>query len=55
AEAKEAAEEASAAKKGVMTQRQAQQLLDAQRSDEKALIFVPPEKKNSRGRVFKDW
>jgi Ca-activated chloride channel family protein len=55
AEAKEAAEEAAAAKKGVMTQRQAQQLLDAQRNDEKALIFVPPEKKNSRGRVFKDW
>ena len=48
-------EEAAAAKQGVMTERQAQQLLDAQRSEEKALIFVPPEKKTARGRVFKDW
>ena len=38
---------------GQMTQKQAMQLLDAQKSDEKAMIFRPPKK--ARTRVFKDW
>jgi Ca-activated chloride channel family protein len=40
---------------GQMTPAQAQQLLDAQKDNEKAMIFIPPEKANSGKRVFKDW
>ena len=40
---------------GRMTPQQAQQLLDAQKGDEKAMIFVPQIKTNRQDRVFKDW
>jgi Ca-activated chloride channel family protein len=46
------------AQKGVMarmTPEQAQQLLDAQKGDEKAMIFIPKLKTNRTDRVFKDW
>ncbi len=50
-------EEASAASVplGQMTPQQARQLLDAQKQDEKALIYIPPDKQRARARVFKDW
>ncbi len=38
---------------GVMTQEQAEKLLDSSKSDEKALIFQPP--KRAGLRIFKDW
>jgi Ca-activated chloride channel family protein len=38
-----------------MTPEQAQQLLDAQRADEKTMIFIPKLKTNRVDRVFKDW
>lgn len=41
---------------GKMTPAQAKQLLDAQKGEEKALIFVPPDRKSDRQpRSFKDW
>ncbi len=41
---------------GKMTPAQAKQLLDAQRDEEKALIFIPQERKSdNRNRSFKDW
>lgn len=41
---------------GRMTPAQAKQLLDAQRDEEKALIFIPQERKSdARSRSFKDW
>jgi hypothetical protein len=40
---------------GQMTREQAERLLDAQRNDEKALIFIPPDKAKPANRVFKDW
>lgn len=40
---------------GQMTRQQAEQLLDAQKHDEKALIFVPQDKARPANRVFKDW
>lgn len=40
---------------GQMTQEQVQRLLDAQKNDEKAMIFVPQEKKQNKARIFKDW
>ena len=41
---------------GKMTPAQAKQLLDAQRDQEKALLFIPQERKSdSRSRSFKDW
>jgi Ca-activated chloride channel family protein len=41
---------------GKMSPAQAKQLLDAQRSEEKALLFIPQDKKaNAQNRVFKDW
>lgn len=44
------------AKLGKMTPTQAKQLLDAQKDDEKAMIFVPQQKKqNQQDRMFKDW
>src|ERR1043165_5792294 len=53
---READQEARAAKMAQMTPRQAQQMLDAQKSEEKALIYRQyDERKKSRNRVFKDW
>src|ERR1043166_9559569 len=46
------------ARRGViaqMTPQQAQQLLDAQKAHEKAMIFIPKTKTNRVDRVFKDW
>jgi len=40
---------------GQMTPEQAKQLLEAQKSEEKAMIFLPPEKAKATKRVFKDW
>jgi Ca-activated chloride channel homolog len=41
---------------GKMTPAQAKQLLDSQRDEEKALIFIPPERKSdARARSVKDW
>ena len=40
---------------GKMTRRQAQQLLDAQKDEEKAMIFIPQIRTNRADRVFKDW
>ena len=48
--------QAEAAQLGQMTPAQAKQLLDAQKDEEKALIFVPQERKSGRqNRTFKDW
>ena len=53
---REAEQEARAAQMAQMTPRQAQQMLDAQKSEEKALIYRQyDERKKSRNRVFKDW
>jgi hypothetical protein len=38
-----------------MTAQQAEQLLDAQKGDEKAFIFLPPQKSSPKDRIFKDW
>ena len=40
-----------------MTPQQAQQLLDAQKSEERAMIFQPLNQRTNkpRDRVFKDW
>lgn len=52
----EAEDEARAAKMAQMTPKQAQQMLDAQKSQEKALIYrMQAERKKSHDRVFKDW
>ena len=51
----EADKNARAAALGQMTPQQARQLLDAQKNDEKALIFLPQEKRASRNRIFRDW
>lgn len=40
---------------GRMTAQQAQQLLDSQKGEEKALIFIPTKQNVSRNRIFKDW
>jgi Ca-activated chloride channel family protein len=41
---------------GQMTPQQAQQLLDSQKGEERALIFLPPDAKGKpRPRFFKDW
>jgi Ca-activated chloride channel family protein len=40
---------------GQMTAQQAQQLLDSAKGEEKALIFVPTKRNESRNRIFKDW
>lgn len=47
--------DAAAAQLGQMTPQQAQQLLDSQKGEEKALIFRPADKAKGKGRVFKDW
>jgi Ca-activated chloride channel family protein len=51
----EANPQASPVPDGQMTVQQAQQLLDSQKGDEQALIFVPERKPDSRSRIFKDW
>ena len=38
-----------------MTVREAQQLLDSQKGEERAMIFVPRQKLKDQRRVFKDW
>ena len=40
---------------GQMTMQQAMQLLDSQKGEERALIFTPAEKAQSKNRIFKDW
>jgi Ca-activated chloride channel family protein len=41
---------------GKMSPAQAKQLLDAQRNEEKALLFIPQERKGTpQNRIFKDW
>ena len=40
---------------GQMTMQQAEQLLDSQKGEERALIFLPPQATNRTGRPFKDW
>src|SRR6266581_8005473 len=40
---------------GQMTVQQAQQLLDSQKGEERAMIFVPAQKFKERKRSFKDW
>ena len=45
----------AAARRGQMTKEQVEKLLDAQKGDEKAMIFQPSEKGRARARVFKDW
>jgi Ca-activated chloride channel family protein len=53
---REAEQEARAAQLAQMTPKQAQQMLDAQKTEEKALIYRQyDEKKKGRNRVFKDW
>jgi Ca-activated chloride channel family protein len=50
----EASAAEAAARLGKMTPEQVQRLLDAQKGEEKAMIFVPPEKRG-RARSIKDW
>ena len=38
-----------------MTPQQAQQLLDAQKAEERAMIFIPQMRTNRQNRAFKDW
>jgi Ca-activated chloride channel family protein len=53
---REAEQEARAAQLAQMTPKQAQQMLDAQKGEEKALIYRQyNERKKSRDRVIKDW
>lgn len=51
----EAEQMAAAAAKGQMTRQQAEQFLEAQRQEEKALIFTPEKKPQPSNRPFKDW
>jgi Ca-activated chloride channel family protein len=53
--AEEAQREAQMMAAGQMTPRQAQQLLDSQKDDEKVFQLVPPNKQNSLRRNFKNW
>ena len=46
---------AAQAPDGRMTRQQAQQLLDAQKAEENALLFAPKETNQPRSRIFKDW
>jgi len=43
------------ARPGQMTLEQAERLLDAQKGEERALIFLPPQQTNRAQRTFKDW
>ena len=45
----------AAAVPGQMTVQQAEQLLDAQKGEERAMIFVPAQKLKEQKRIFKDW
>jgi Ca-activated chloride channel homolog len=45
----------TAAKPGQMTRQQAQQLLDNQKNNEKALLLLPPEMRQQRSQSFKNW
>ena len=40
---------------GQMTQEQVKRLLDAQKNEEKAMIFLPKERPSRKDRIFKDW
>ena len=40
---------------GQMTPRQAEQLLDSQKDDEKIFQIAPPNKQNSQRRSYKNW
>jgi Ca-activated chloride channel family protein len=40
---------------GKMSRQQAQQLLDAQKNDEKSMVLIPREKRENANRIFKDW
>ncbi len=53
----EQAEDAKSAQLGRMTPKQARQMLEAQKGEEKAMIFLPSkdDKKGPRDRIFKDW
>ncbi len=51
----QAQEEAMAMASGQMTQEQAKQFLDAQKQDDKPLIFTPPKKAQAQNKLFKDW
>ena len=51
----EQAEANAAPTPGQMTVREAQQLLDSQKGEERAMIFVPQQKLKDQRRVFKDW
>lgn len=46
---------ANATPEGQMTPEQVGRLLDAQKGDEKAMIFIPKDKAVRRDRIFKDW
>lgn len=48
-------EEGQEAMAGVMTPQQAQQVLDAAKSEERPMIFVPATDPKRRNRSFKDW
>lgn len=52
---KEAQQSGSAMRAVQMTPQQAQQLLDAQKSEERALLFIPQLRTNRQQRVLKDW
>jgi Ca-activated chloride channel homolog len=53
---REAEQEARAAQLGQMTPKQAERMLDAQKTEEKALIYRQyDERKKSRNRIIKDW
>jgi Ca-activated chloride channel homolog len=53
---KEAEQEARAAQLGQMTPKQAQQVLDAQKSEERALIYRQPmERRKAREKALNDW
>jgi len=49
------AEQARAAMAGQMTVQQAEQLLNSQKGEEKAMIFLQPQKSSPKDRIFKDW
>jgi Ca-activated chloride channel family protein len=49
------AEQRALAAMGQMTMQQAKQLLDAQKGEERALIFKPVETGQPKNRIFKDW
>jgi Ca-activated chloride channel homolog len=54
-EGQEGQGQAGAAMTGQMTVQQAEQLLNSQKGEEKAMIFLQPQKSNPKDRVFKDW